>query len=51
MKYISNQSEPPDRTKHLDKDERRVVKSFRELTPENQRKAIAILRRLKESQE
>lgn len=52
MKYIPNQPEPPDyEYRYLTKDELRLVKDFRTLTPENQRKAIAYLRRLKQSQE
>lgn len=52
MKYISNQPETTATEKtRLDRDERLVVESFRSLTPENQRKAIAILRRLKKSQD
>lgn len=52
MKYIPNQSEPPDHElRYLTKDELKLVKDFRNLTPENKRKAIALLRRLKASQE
>ena len=52
MKYIPNQSEPPDHElRYLTKDELKLVKDFRTLTPENKRKAIAVLRRLKASQE
>lgn len=51
MPHTSNQPEPSDRSKRLDQDERRVIEDFRTLTPENKRKAIALLRRLKASQE
>ncbi len=52
MKYIPNQPEPPDiERRYLTKDELRLIKDFRTLAPENQRKAIAYLRRLKQSQE
>lgn len=51
MPHTLNQPEPSDRSKHLDQDERRVIEDFRTLTPENKRKAIALLRRLKQSQE
>lgn len=52
MKYIPNQPEPPDiERRYITKDELRLVKDFRTLAPENQRKAIAYLRRLKQSQE
>ena len=51
MPHTLNQPEPSDRSKYLDQDERRVIEDFRTLTPENKRKAIALLRRLKQSQE
>ena len=52
MKHIPNQPEPPDtERRYLTKDELKLVKDFRTLAPENQRKAIALLRRLKQSQE
>lgn len=52
MKYIPAQPEPPDiEYRYLSKDELKLVKDFRTLAPENQRKAIAHLRRLKQLQE